>query len=108
MKACTGQLQSIFFESKCKIGFFSFVRRELQAIAEDPDNPPPAGGAAAAGAAGGGKPGAAAAAAAPGGGRPPLTAAQQKRATMVKKAIRYFEDKSNRSVSEDNLFTRRG
>ena len=26
---------------------------------------------------------------------------------MVKKAIRYFEDKSNRSVSEDNLFTRR-
>ena len=26
---------------------------------------------------------------------------------MVKKALRYFEDKSNRSMSEDNLFTRR-
>ena len=37
----------------------------------------------------------------------PLTAAQKKRATLVKKAIKYFEDKSNRSVSEDNLFTRR-
>ena len=36
-----------------------------------------------------------------------LTPAQKKRATLVKKAIRYFEDKSNRSVSEDNLFTRR-
>ena len=33
--------------------------------------------------------------------------AKAKRATMVKKALRYFEDKSNRSVSEDNLFTRR-
>ena len=30
-----------------------------------------------------------------------------KRASMVKKALRYFEDKSNRSMSEDNLFTRR-
>ena len=30
-----------------------------------------------------------------------------KRATMVKKAIHYFEDRSNRSMSEDNLFTRR-
>lgn len=36
-----------------------------------------------------------------------VAAAKAKRATMVKKAIRYFEDKSNRSVSEDNLFTRR-
>ena len=26
---------------------------------------------------------------------------------MVKKAIHYFEDRSNRSMSEDNLFTRR-
>ena len=33
--------------------------------------------------------------------------AKAKRAAMVKKALRYFEDKSNRSVSEDNLFTRR-
>ena len=30
-----------------------------------------------------------------------------KRAAMVKKALRYFEDKSNRTQSEDNLFTRR-
>jgi len=30
-----------------------------------------------------------------------------KRATMVKKAIHYFEDRSNRSMSEDNLYTRR-
>ena len=29
-----------------------------------------------------------------------------KRANMVKKALTYFSDKSNRSVSEDNLFTR--
>ena len=36
-----------------------------------------------------------------------MTPAQVKRATMVKKCIKYFEDKSNRSVSEDNLFTRR-
>ena len=33
--------------------------------------------------------------------------AKAKRASMVKKALRYFEDKSNRSMSEDNLFTRR-
>ncbi|XP_059084860.1 uncharacterized protein LOC131881885 [Tigriopus californicus] len=39
--------------------------------------------------------------------KPHMTPAQRKRASMVKKAIRYFEDKSNRSVSEDNLFTRR-
>lgn len=39
--------------------------------------------------------------------KPQMTPAQRKRASMVKKAIRYFEDKSNRSVSEDNLFTRR-
>lgn len=29
------------------------------------------------------------------------------RQNMVKKAIHYFEDRSNRSMSEDNLFTRR-
>ena len=33
--------------------------------------------------------------------------AKAKRAAMVKKALRYFEDKSNRTQSEDNLFTRR-
>ena len=32
---------------------------------------------------------------------------KNKRATMVKKAIHYFEDRSNRSMSEDNLYTRR-
>ena len=31
---------------------------------------------------------------------------RSKRANMVKKALTYFSDKSNRSVSEDNLFTR--
>ena len=36
-----------------------------------------------------------------------LARAKAKRASMVKKALRYFEDKSNRSMSEDNLFTRR-
>lgn len=30
-----------------------------------------------------------------------------KRANMVKKSIHYFEDRSNRSMSEDNLYTRR-
>lgn len=34
-------------------------------------------------------------------------ASNPRRAMLVKKAIRYFDDKSNRSVSEDNLFTRR-
>ncbi len=77
-------------------------REQLQCIAEDPDNPPAAASAKPS-AAGGAATGASASAS----GRPPLTTAQQKRATMVKKAIRYFEDKSNRSVSEDNLFTRR-
>ena len=76
-------------------------RAQLQCIAEDPDNPPTSSPGQAA------KQGQAGAAAGAGGQRPPLTAAQQKRATMVKKAIRYFEDKSNRSVSADNLFTRR-
>ena len=55
--------------------------------------------------------GAAAPAAEPAGGEGstsavPGASAKQRRAHMVKKAIRYFEDKSNRSVSEDNLFTR--
>ena len=36
-----------------------------------------------------------------------IAKAKAKRASMVKKALRYFEDKSNRSMSEDNLFTRR-
>ena len=31
---------------------------------------------------------------------------RSKRANMVKKALTYFSDKSNRSMSEDNLFTR--
>jgi len=31
---------------------------------------------------------------------------RSKRANMVKKALTYFSDKSNRSVSEDNLYTR--
>ena len=36
-----------------------------------------------------------------------ISQSRAKRATVVKKAIHYFEDRSNRSVSEDNLFTRR-
>ena len=30
-----------------------------------------------------------------------------RRANMVKKSMQYFSDKKNRSLSEDNLFTRR-
>ena len=33
--------------------------------------------------------------------------ANMRRANMVKKSMQYFSDKKNRSLSEDNLFTRR-